>query len=189
MSLYRSKAELRGCLDVASLKGVSYGVFSQEKATFQPITRSVSCFMLLAHLLNRPIKVKSAACSRRRRIYLSCSNWLIVAVRRWDWVVHHVRLRAAGGEGAAAKRVKLPVIRCKVLRGLKVAGSVFIESTGSELICFSEVSAYRPAPGTALGKVKETCAALLFFLTLLPFRDEFLFCSVDIIPAQPLQLQ
>lgn len=76
-----------------------------------------------------------------------------------------------------------------MLRGLKVAGTVFIESTGSELICFSEASAYRPASGTELGKVKETCAALLFFLTLLPFRDELLFCFVNIITAQPLQLQ
>lgn len=46
--------------------------------------------VLPVHLLNSPIKGELTVCSRRSRIYLSCSNWLIVAVRRWDWVVHHV---------------------------------------------------------------------------------------------------
>lgn len=45
---------------------------------------------LPVRLLKLPIKAELAACSRRNRIYLSCSNWWIVAVRGWDWVVHHV---------------------------------------------------------------------------------------------------
>lgn len=44
----------------------------------------------LVHLLNLPIKAKLTVCFQWSRIYLSCSNWLIVAVLRWDWVVHHV---------------------------------------------------------------------------------------------------
>lgn len=99
---------------------------------------------LLVHLLKRPVK---AECGRRR-IYLSCSNWLIVAVLRGDWVVHHVRLRAADGGGAAAKRAKLPLIRCKGLEALEVAVAVFIEkSTDWELICFSEPNGQRRPPG------------------------------------------
>lgn len=36
--------------------------------------------VLPVHLLNSPIKAELAVCSQRSRIYLSCSNWLIVAV-------------------------------------------------------------------------------------------------------------
>lgn len=104
--------------------------------------------LLLVRLLKRPIKAEWRARSHGRRIYLSCSNWLIVAVLRGDWVVHHVRLRAADGGGAAAKRAKLPLIRCEGLEGLEVADAVFIEkSTDWELICFSVPSGRRGRPG------------------------------------------
>lgn len=76
------------------------------------------------------------------------------------------RLRAADWGGAAAKRAKLPLIRCKGLEGVKVAGSVFIEKlTDSELICFSEANGYRLPSGTKLGKVKETHTGLIFFFS------------------------
>lgn len=45
---------------------------------------------LPVHLLNSPIKAELKVYSQRSRIYLSCSNWLIVAVLGRDWVVHHV---------------------------------------------------------------------------------------------------
>lgn len=56
------------------------------------------------------------------------------------------RLRAADGGGAAAKRAKLPLIRCKGFWVFKVADSVFIEKlTDSELICSAEANGYRLA--------------------------------------------
>lgn len=102
------------------------------------------------------------------------------------------RLRAADGGGAAAKRAKLPLIRCKGLEGVKVAGSVFIEKlTDSELICFSEANGYRLPSGTKLGKVKETHTGLIFFslplsfFTSPPHYDEFLCRFVNIITVRP----
>lgn len=54
------------------------------------------------------------------------------------------RLRAADGGGAAAKRAKLPLIRCRGLGVFKVAGGVFIKKlTDSELICSAEANGYR----------------------------------------------
>lgn len=89
------------------------------------------------------------------------------------------RPRLANGGGAAAKRTKLPLIRCKGLRVVAVGGAVawrevvvgvFIEKlTDLELICFSEANGYGLPPGGANSeRVKETHTGLIPLSQLSP---------------------